>query len=84
MQKNNKTLILQSLSTVLTVMFVTKEGRNVLCKVICGLTVAWILSLFGFAEMTIDMFHQFGLEITTSTYYMLFAILGILTIHFED
>nr|DAJ60318.1 MAG TPA: hypothetical protein [Caudoviricetes sp.] len=55
-----------------------------LCKVICGLIVAWILSLFGFTEMTIDMFHQFGVEITTSTYYVLFAILGILTIHFED
>ena len=65
-------------------LLIANSGETMLCKVICGLIVAWILSLFGFAEMTIDMFHQFGVEITTSTYYMLFAILGILTIHFED
>ena len=63
---------------------IANRGETMLCKVISGLIVAWILTLFGFAEMTIDMFHQFGVEITTSTYYMLFAILGILTIHFED
>ena len=69
---------------LVNIILIANRGDIMLCKVICGLTVAWILSLFGFAEMTIDMFHQFGVEITTSTYYMLFAILGILTIHFED
>lgn len=54
-----------------------------IAKVLSGLLVAWIFSLFGFDDMVLEMFKQFGFEVTTTTYYVLFAILGLLTTRYN-
>ena len=43
-----------------------------------GLIVAFILSLFGFDHLFIDVIKQFGYEISLSTYYVLFIIIGFI------
>lgn len=54
-----------------------------IAKILSGLLVAWIFSLFGFDNMVVEMFQQFGFEVTSATYYVLFAILGLLTIRYN-
>lgn len=48
--------------------------------IIEGLIVAFILSLFNVDEIVADAFKElFKMEITTSGYYFIFAILGLIS-----
>ena len=41
-----------------------------------GLLTAWILSIFGFDSMVVEVIKSFGIKASTSHYYVLFALLG--------
>ena len=46
---------------------------------LCGLIVAFILNLFGFGTMFCTFFEEiFHITISIPSYYMIFAIIGIL------
>lgn len=48
-------------------------------SIIISLLVGWILSLFGFESLVIGgMLQVFGVSITSTGYYFLFAIFGAL------
>ncbi len=45
-----------------------------------GLLIAWILSIFNFDRMFINTLYEFlGLSISTDAYYVIFALLGIIS-----
>ena len=46
---------------------------------ICALILAWLLTLFGFDEICITAMKElFSVEITTATYYFVFAMAGLI------
>lgn len=49
-------------------------------KILIGMLAGWILSWFGFDDLVIKMFSQFGFDISIGTYYVLYGILGLLTV----
>lgn len=52
-------------------------------KLLIGMFTGWILTWFGFDDLVIKMFLQFGFEISIGTYYVLFGILGMLTVKYN-
>jgi len=58
---------------------------DIFSGIIYGLVVAFILTLFGFDNIFIKGVSGFSkMEITTSHYYLAFAILGILGEFFKN
>ena len=41
-----------------------------------GLITAFILSMFGFDKMVVEVINSFGIKASESQYYVLFALLG--------
>ncbi|HHD2754003.1 TPA: hypothetical protein ACOTG0_002848 [Clostridium perfringens] len=45
-----------------------------------GLLVAWILSLFDFDNMVINSIHEvFDIEVSKDLYYVIFALIGLIS-----
>lgn len=45
-----------------------------------GLLVAWILSLFDFDKMVINSIYEvFDIEISKDLYYVIFALIGLIS-----
>lgn len=50
-----------------------------LSGLISGLLVGWVLTIFGFDEILLGFTKEmFNMSLSINTYYMLFAMLGIL------
>lgn len=48
--------------------------------VLGGLLIAWILSIFNFDRMFINILYELlGLSISTDAYYVIFALLGAIS-----
>ena len=41
-----------------------------------GLITAFILSIFGFDKMVVEVINSFGIKASESHYYVLFALIG--------
>jgi len=53
--------------------------NNILSGLVGGLLTGWILSLFGFDDVVVRGMHElFSLEITDATYYLMFAVAGVI------
>lgn len=48
-------------------------------RILLALFAAWILSVFGFEVFIIAGLAEFGITITTTGYYLIFAVAGLLS-----
>jgi hypothetical protein len=48
-------------------------------RILLALFAAWILSAFGFEVFIIAGLAEFGITITTTGYYLIFAVTGLLS-----
>jgi hypothetical protein len=47
-------------------------------RILISLFAAWFLSLFGFGAFIIAGLAEFGIVITMTGYYLIFAVVGLL------